>query len=246
MSSAAGVVGNAGQGNYAAANVFLDQLAHHRRALGLPGSSISFGAWAGEGLAAVHADLDRMARLGHRALTRTRAATSWRWPCGARPHLVAWALDLPRLRSSDAAGTALWRSLLPAPRGTGADALADRLARLPEPERAERVLALVRDEASRTLGLRSAESVRPDQPLRDLGMDSVTAVELRNSIGARLGTRLPATLLFDHPTADRLAEYLLATVLGRPSRKDQRARTTVPVGDEPIAIVAMACRLPGG
>ncbi|OXY92217.1 type I polyketide synthase [Streptomyces diastatochromogenes] len=247
VSSAAGVVGNAGQGNYAAANVFLDQLAHHRRALGLPGSSISFGAWAGEGLAAVHADLDRMARLGHRALTpdqgRDLVALALRRPA---PHLVAWALDLPRLRSSDAAGTALWRSLLPAPRGTGADALADRLARLPEPERAERVLALVRDEASRTLGLRSAESVRPDQPLRDLGMDSVTAVELRNSIGARLGTRLPATLLFDHPTADRLAEYLLATVLGRPSRKDQRARTTVPVGDEPIAIVAMACRLPGG
>ncbi|MFF4575097.1 SDR family NAD(P)-dependent oxidoreductase [Streptomyces sp. NPDC001410] len=248
VSSAAGVVGNAGQGNYAAANAFLDQLAHHRRALGLAGSSISFGAWAGEGLAAAHADLERMARLGHRALTpeQGRDLVALALPRTA-PHLVAWALDLPRLRQSDAAGTALWRSLLPAPRGTGSDALADRLARLPEPERAERVLALVRDEASRALGLRSAESVRPDQPLRDLGMDSVTAVELRNRIGARLGTRLPATLLFDHPTADRLAEYLLATVLGRTSGKAQvqQARATAPAGDEPIAIVAMACRLPG-
>ncbi|MFA7756640.1 SDR family NAD(P)-dependent oxidoreductase [Streptomyces sp. NRRL B-2790] len=250
VSSAAGVVGNAGQGNYAAANVFLDQLAHHRRALGLPGCSVSFGAWAGEGLAAAHADLDRMARLGHRALTpdQGRDLVELTVRHGA-PHLVAWALDLPRLRESDAVGTALWRSLLPAPHAgvhTG-EALADRLARLPEAERAERVLALVREEASRALGLRSAESVRPDQPLRDLGMDSVTAVELRNRIGARLGTRLPATLLFDHPTADRLAEYLLGHALGRTARPApaEPQRVHKAATDEPIAIVAMACRLPG-
>ncbi|MGW7404790.1 SDR family NAD(P)-dependent oxidoreductase [Streptomyces sp. NPDC054833] len=253
VSSAAGVVGNPGQGNYAAANVFLDQLAHHRRALGLPGVSVSFGAWAGEGLAAAHADLDRMARLGHRALTpdqgRDLVELSLRRNA---PHLVAWVLDLPRLREH-AGGSALWRSLLPAPRApqhTG-DALADRLARLPEPERAERVLALVRDEVSRALGLRSAESVRPDQPLRDLGMDSVTAVELRNRIGTRIGARLPATLLFDHPTADRLAAHLLSHVLvtdgDRAARRTASApvRLAAPATDEPIAVVSMACRLPG-
>lgn len=123
VSSAAGVVGNAGQGNYAAANVFLDQLAHHRRALGLPGVSLSFGAWAGEGLAAAHADLDRMARLGHRALTpdQGRELVELALRQGA-PHLVAWALDLPRLRetattaATTGGGTAaVWRSLLPAP-----------------------------------------------------------------------------------------------------------------------------------
>ncbi|WP_333771959.1 SDR family NAD(P)-dependent oxidoreductase, partial [Streptomyces sp. IBSBF 3136] len=252
VSSAAGVVGNAGQGNYAAANVLLDQLGHHRRAQGLPGVSVSFGAWAGEGLAAAHADLDRMARLGHRALTpeqgRDLVALALRRDA---PHVVAWALDLPRLRASGAASTALWRSLLPAPRTPdAADALADRLARLPEAERAARVVALVRDEASRALGLRSAESVRPDQPLRDLGMDSVTAVELRNRIGARLGVRLPATLLFDHPTADRLAAYLLKQVLGgTPGATRQAAApgtASAPAADAPIAVVAMACRLPGG
>ncbi|MFD9094446.1 SDR family NAD(P)-dependent oxidoreductase [Streptomyces collinus] len=252
VSSAAGVVGNAGQGNYAAANVLLDQLAHHRRAQGLPGISVSFGAWAGEGLAAAHADLDRMARLGHRALTpdqgRDLVALALR---RTAPHLVAWSLDLPRLRASGAASTALWRSLLPAPRTPDAgDALADRLARLPEAERAARVLALVRDEASRALGLRSAESVRPDQPLRDLGMDSVTAVELRNRVGARLGARLPATLLFDHPTADRLAGYLLDQVLGGTSATVRQvpdpATASAATADEPIAVVAMACRLPGG
>ena len=250
VSSAAGVVGNPGQGNYAAANVFLDQLAHHRRASGLPGLSLSFGAWAGEGLAAAHADLDRMARLGHRALTpeqgRDLVALALR---GDAPHLVGWVLDLPRLRTTDAAGTALWRTLLPAPRTATAagDALAGRLARLPEPERSERVLALVREEAARALGLRSAESVQAGRPLRDLGMDSVTAVELRNRLAARLGVRLPATLLFDHPTADRLAEYLLAHALGdtAPRTAPARARRSDPATDEPIAIVAMACRLPG-
>ncbi|MFE4754075.1 SDR family NAD(P)-dependent oxidoreductase [Streptomyces mirabilis] len=256
VSSAAGVVGNAGQGNYAAANVYLDQLAHHRRALGLPGVSLSFGAWAGEGLAAAHADLDRMARLGHRALTpdQGRELVELALRQGA-PHLVAWALDLPRLRetvTTTGGGTVpLWRSLLPAPRTgrSGGDGLADRLARLPEAERAERVLALVREEISRALGLRSTESVRPDQPLRELGMDSVTAVELRNRIGARIGAKLPATLLFDHPTAARLAAHLLATALAAGDRTTPATRpthATTPASDEPVALVAMACRLPGG
>ncbi|MFE5031767.1 SDR family NAD(P)-dependent oxidoreductase [Streptomyces sp. NPDC056683] len=257
VSSAAGVVGNAGQANYAAANAFLDQLAHHRRASGLPAVSVSFGAWAGEGLAAEHADLKRMARLGYRALPpeQGRDLVELALRRGA-PHLVAWALDLPRLRETTAGAgdgaAALWRSLLPAPRTgqDGADGLADRLARLPEAERADRVLALVREEASRALGLRSAESVRADQPLRDLGMDSVTAVELRNRIGARLGSRLPATLLFDHPTPARLAEHLLATVIAAsgPTARRPAAAPHPPTAahDEPVALVAMACRLPGG
>ncbi|MCC5473836.1 type I polyketide synthase [Streptomyces barringtoniae] len=258
VSSAAGVVGNAGQANYAAANAFLDQLAHHRRALGLPAVSVSFGAWAGEGLAAEHADLERMARLGHRALTpeQGRDLVELALRRGA-PHLVAWALNLPRLRETTAGAgdgaAALWRSLLPAPRTgrDGKDALADRLARLPEAERADRALDLVREEAARALGLRSAESVRPGQPLRELGMDSVTAVELRNRIGARLGCRLPATLLFDHPTPARLAEHLLATALATSGPAARRPAPAAPpirtaAHDEPVALVAMACRLPGG
>ncbi|MFE7274066.1 SDR family NAD(P)-dependent oxidoreductase [Streptomyces sp. NPDC057623] len=255
VSSAAGVVGNAGQANYAAANVLLDQLAYHRRALGLPAVSVSFGAWAGGGLAAEHADLERMARLGHRALTpgQGRELTELALRREA-PHLVAWALDLPRLKAAAPTG-ALWRSLLPAPHRAGSDSPtpADRLARLPEPERAARVLALVREEAAHALGLRSADSVRPDQPLRDLGMDSVTAVDLRNRISARIGAKLPATLLFDHPTPTRLTEYLLTGALAT-TRATSREVASVsasvsastPSSDEPVALVAMACRLPGG
>lgn len=197
-----------------------------------------------------------MARLGHRALTpeQGRELVELALRRGA-PHLVAWALDLPRLRDSAAATgdatAAVWRSLLPVPRtGRGdGEALADRLARLPEAERAERVLALVREEVARALGLRCAESVRPDQPLRELGMDSVTAVELRNRIGARIGAGLPATLLFDHPTAARLTAYLLSTALaagGRTMPAARPTRATTTASDEPVALVAMACRLPGG
>ncbi|MGV9701408.1 SDR family NAD(P)-dependent oxidoreductase [Streptomyces sp. NPDC003483] len=264
VSSAAGVVGSAGQANYAAANAFLDQLAHHRAALGLPGVSVSFGAWAGEGLAAEHADLDRMARAGHRALTpdQGRELVELALLRGA-PHLVAWSLDLPRLRKNTAAAddrsAALWRSLLPPPppsrddRHGGGEGMAERLAPLPEPERVARVLALVREEAAGALGLRSAESVGPDRPLRELGMDSVTAVELRNRIGTRIGAGLPATLLFDHPTAARLTTHLLATVLTaagphtpRSAPRPRSAPGTTPATDEPLALVGMACRLPGG
>ncbi|MCX5167069.1 SDR family NAD(P)-dependent oxidoreductase [Streptomyces antibioticus] len=253
VSSAAGVVGNPGQGNYAAANVFLDQLAHHRRAHGLPAVSVSYGAWAGEGLAAEHADLARMARLGHRALTpiQGRDLTALALRRGTA-HQIAWIVDLPRVREA-VGDTALWRSLLPAPRAASAGpagGLAERLAALPEADRADRVLALVREEAARVLGLRAAEAVATDRPLRDLGMDSVTAVELRNRIGARLGTRLPATLLFDHPTPARLTRHLLDGMLAgaprtTPGAPSSRPATAVPT-DEPIAVVAMACRLPGG
>ncbi|MGO4421681.1 type I polyketide synthase, partial [Streptomyces sp. MCAF7] len=141
--------------------------------------------------------------------------------------------------------------LLPAPQAArGGAALADRLARLPEAERAERVRSLIREEAARVLGLRSPDAIRPDQPLRELGMDSLMAVELRNRIGARLGSRLAATVLFDHPTTARLADHLLNTVFASADRTAQRPAPGAPAArggsDEPIAVVSMACRLPGG
>ncbi|ADI12313.1 modular polyketide synthase [Streptomyces bingchenggensis BCW-1] len=255
VSSAAGVVGNAGQSNYAAANVFLDQLAYHRRALAMPGLSVSFGAWSGAGLAAEHADLERMAQAGYRALTPDQACELVELSLShSGPHLVAWALDRSRLRDTfarDGGPAALWRTLLPAPQATrGGAALADRLTRLPEAERAERVRSLIREEAARVLGLRSPDAIRPDQPLRELGMDSLMAVELRNRIGARLGSRLAATVLFDHPTTARLADHLLNTVLASADRAAKRPASGAPSphggSDEPIAVVSMACRLPGG
>ncbi len=265
VSSAAGVAGSAGQGNYAAANAFLDQLAHHRAALGLAAASVSYGVWSGDGLAAQHADLIRMAARGLKPLTPDQGCALTGIALRRRTaHLVAWNLDPARLRDTfqrDGDAPALWRALVPAARvARSTGELAGRLARLPEAERAARVSALVREEISRALGLRSPDAIRPDQPLRDLGMDSVTAVELRNRISARIGARLSATLLFDHPTADRLAEHLLRTALtvdgpascGSAAGPSTRgAAAAVPARgpaeqDEPIAVISMACRLPGG
>jgi acyl transferase domain-containing protein/acyl carrier protein len=237
VSSAAAVAGSPGQANYAAANALLDQLAHRRRARGRPAVAIGFGAWSGGGLATGHADLAGMARRGYGVLTpeqgRELAALAVR---RGPAHLLAWPLDLARLRESDR--PPLWRALLPV-RDTGR--LAERLRRLPEPARRERILAIVREEAARVLGLPGAAGMKADEPLRDLGLDSLTAVDLRNRIAARIGRRLPATLLFDHPTPAGLAAHLAAGTRPVPDPQPQRADA-----DEPIAVVGMACRLPGG
>src|SRR5690606_36342807 len=144
-----------------------------------------------------------------------------------------------------AATTAVWRALLPAPRtapGTGT-AFAQRLARLPEAERGARVLALVREEAARALGLPGPDPVRPDEPLRDLGMDSVTAVDLRNRIGARVGARLPATLLFDHPTP-ALVRQEAARALGLPGPDPVRPDAPLrDLGMDSVTAVALRTRI---
>jgi FkbH-like protein len=247
LSSAAGVLGTAGQSNYAAATVFLDQLAHRRRALGLPATSVAFGPWAGGGLA--EHSLDRAAGLGFTPLAPDHGLDLLELAVRRRaPHLVALAVDLERVERS-----ALWRTLLPeAPAGPVGDTLVERLAPLNEAERAERVLAMVNEEAARALGLGSGEELRPNQPLGEVGLDSVTALELRNRLSARFGTRLTATLLFDHPAPADLAGHLLRTVVKAPdqpaakSSPETAARAAPRPVDEPVAIVSMACRVPGG
>ncbi|SES04630.1 HAD-superfamily phosphatase, subfamily IIIC/FkbH-like domain-containing protein [Streptomyces sp. yr375] len=268
FSSLAGVIGNAGQANYAAANAALDALAQRRRAAGLPALSLAWGLWAPTGGMTGHlgeAELRRLARAGTGALTAEEGLA-----------LLDSALDtglaavIPvKLDTSRFTGPAvppLLRGLAPAPAPVRRTAhtdqptegtLVDRLDRLPEPERAEQIMALVREEVSGVLELGTADPVRPDLPLRELGLDSLLAVELRNRLSARLGRKLPATLLFDHPTPARLAQYLLGTLPATASHA-VRPRTTThappAVGtaasatttDEPVAVVSMACRLPGG
>ncbi|WP_435135601.1 type I polyketide synthase [Actinacidiphila sp. bgisy144] len=271
FSSAAGVFGNAGQANYASANVFLDALAQARRAEGLPGLSLAWGLWAGAesamtaGLGA--ADQKRIARLGAEALSEGEGlalldrALAAGGSAERESLLVPVRLSRAALRAQAQAGTlpALLRALVPAtvrrqaatrsaPGTNGAGGgLAQHLAGRSPAERTAHVQDLVRREVAAVLGHSTPDAVRATQSFKELGFDSLTAVELRNRLTAATGLRLPATLIFDHPTSAALAARLLADLVGADAEPAARAaRTVVMAHDEPIAIVGMGCRFPGG
>ena len=250
-SSAAGVAGNRGQSNYAAANVFLDQLCCERKSRGLPGTSLSWGAWSEVGLATTHLDLARAARSGMAALTPSQGIALLELALRRRaPHLVPWALRPAQLQKTFAAGVPpLFQALVQPPRANREArlGLSDSLSRLPAEARAERVVALLCEDAAQVLGLRSASDISPSQPLRQLGLDSLMAVELRNRISARFDFKPPATLLFDYPTLEGLARHLLEHVIELDVEPASSVAVLQPLAaDEPIAILSMACRFPGG
>ncbi|MFG3244897.1 type I polyketide synthase, partial [Streptomyces sp. NPDC048157] len=231
FSSAAGVFGNAGQANYAAANVFLDALAQARRAEGLPGLSLAWGLWAGasamtSGLG--ETDRQRMARLGAEALSEAEGLELLdRAVAGDQDGLlVPVRLNLPALHSRSEGVPAVLRALVPvrARRQTAAGAaagagggLAERLAPMSDSRRAAHLLDLVRREVAGTLGHRSAATIEPERAFNDLGFDSLTAVELRNRLHATTGLKLPATVVFDHPTPADLARHLRTQIPNLPA-----------------------------
>ncbi|RNG38291.1 type I polyketide synthase, partial [Streptomyces botrytidirepellens] len=225
FSSAAGVFGNPGQGNYAAANTFLDALAQHRRSQGLPAVSLAWGLWDDEdGMASTlaTADRQRMNRGSMNALGNAEGLALFD-VSGLAGHgvLIPAALDIAALRAQSTAGVApLLRGLIRTPvrraaaaGGRGADdatSLADRLAGMSAAERDRFLLNLVCAQVATVLGYGSAAAIEPAAAFKDLGFDSLTAVELRNRLGAATGLRLPATLIFDYPTPDALADHLRA------------------------------------
>ncbi|WP_461011644.1 SDR family NAD(P)-dependent oxidoreductase, partial [Streptomyces capparidis] len=265
FSSVNGVLGGPGQANYAAANTFCDALAHHRRAQGLPATSLAWGLWApasGMTAAMTEADRARMARSGVLPMPAEQGLALFDTAVRrADALLVPARLDLAGLRAHPTGRPVpdMLRHLVPATPhraapGTGdrdGGTFTDRLARLPETGRLHLVQDLVRERTAAVLGHSSAAAIGDDQPFRELGYDSLTAVELRNQLGAAVGLRLPPTLIFDHPTPAAVAAYLRAELLGTPdtTTPDTDARPgprPLPPDDEPIAIVGMACRYPGG
>ncbi|WP_042162997.1 acyl carrier protein, partial [Streptomyces sp. NBRC 110035] len=124
--------------------------------------------------------------------------------------------------------------------------LAERLTALGETERREMMLDLVRGHIALVLGHSGAQTVNPNRAFQDLGFDSLTAVELRNRLGKATGLRLPATVVFDYPTAELLADHLLDTVLGTVRDVAVPVGSLPSVADDPVVIVGMACRYPGG
>ena len=224
FSSASGFTGNPGQANYAAANTYLDALAAHRRAAGLAGTSLLWGAWEqSAGMTAGLSDTDqrRMARSGLLALTAEHGLALFDASLGADTHAVApIALDGAAMRKQAEAGTLppVFRGLVHAPvlrraaraASGAAGGLAERLAALSDAECDRLLLDLVRRHTATVLGHGSPDSLGARRTFRELGFDSLTAVELRNSLGAVTGLRLPATLVFDHPTPEAVAALLRA------------------------------------
>ncbi|WP_433498683.1 SDR family NAD(P)-dependent oxidoreductase [Sphaerimonospora sp. CA-214678] len=252
FSSAAGVLGGPGQGAYAAGNAFVDALVSWRRGRGLPGVSLGWGLWAERsgitgGLG--QADLARWERAGFGALDTEAALDLFdRALASHEPALLPLRLDLAAARAhAEPPSPLLSGPARPARRDhrDHREGLRRRLAGMAAAERERVLLDLVRTHAAAALGHSSPAEVDPDRAFRDLGFDSLTAVELRNRLNAATGLRLPATLVFDHPAPAVLAAHLLAELSGSlPARAVARVRTAV--ADDPVVIVGMACRFPGG
>jgi NADPH:quinone reductase-like Zn-dependent oxidoreductase/acyl carrier protein len=241
FSSAAGTLGSAGQGGYAAANACLDALAARRHAEGLPGQSLAWGLWidASSRAAGLASGLDRtqqarVERSGLRAVNPSQGISLFEAALGrSEAQLIPVPIELGVLRKSFGESVPpLWRALIKAPRRAAAAARpsgwAQELSLLPEARRVETVLEVVRAEIARVLSLAAAEAVDANRPLEELGLDSLMAVELRNALGKRVGTTLPATLAFDYPTPAAIAKHVIEKLGFRVDvRSDSPTRTTL-------------------
>ncbi|MDF5759335.1 type I polyketide synthase [Spongiactinospora sp. TRM90649] len=254
-SSASAAFGMPGQGNYAAANAVLDALAQQRAALGLPGVALGWGLWAQA--SAISGTLDandiaRATRFGAAITAEQGAALFDAALATGQPHVLPINLDLGRLRDQPEIPVLL-RGLVRAPirrasaaGGPGGGSLSGRLAGLPADERDRVLLGLIRAEVAAVLGHASADAVDPGKAFKELGFDSLTAVELRNRMNAATGLRLPATLVFDYPSPAALAAHLLAELVGAEPAATTPATVTADLSADPIAIIGMSCRFPGG
>ncbi|WP_228817987.1 type I polyketide synthase [Nocardia transvalensis] len=254
FSSAAGVLGPAGQAGYAAANAFLDALARYRRQHGAPAVSLAWGLWdERSGLTAdlTDADLRRLSELGIGAMP-TESALSLFDAAWNGEHddaaLVPVRVDARALIASGGPIPPLLRDLVRVPVRRAAarpDDDARPLADIPADRRASVLLELVRTRAAAVLGHGSADGVPSSRAFRDLGFDSLAAVELRNRLNVATGLRLPATIVFDHPNPIALAEHIEQALYGRADAPPE-ALPAGQIDDDPVVIVAMSCRFPGG
>ncbi|CAM5658908.1 hypothetical protein SLAVM298S_00018 [Streptomyces lavendulae subsp. lavendulae] len=265
FSSLAASFGAAGQANYAAANASLEALAEQRRADGLPATVIAWGAWAEGGMATDELVAERLRSAGlaalapelalsalHTALTLDETASvvadiDWE---RLAPGLTA-VRPCPLIADLPEAVHALTAAGAPDAAGAGAgtaDNFATQLALAAPAERDTLALEFVRTQIAVVLGYSGPAAVDPAIAFRDLGFDSLTAVEIRNLLTSRTGLRLPATLIFDYPNSLSLAAFLQGELLGDAPAGQGAAAGPVAtvVDDDPIAIVAMSCRFPGG
>ncbi|WP_421108915.1 type I polyketide synthase [Streptomyces sp. NEAU-S77] len=263
FSSIAGVVGNAGQAAYGAANAYVDALAQHRRGLGLAATSVAWGPWGGDGMAADGVVAEHFRRLGVRVLDPDRAIAilqqvlgdgrtcqtvvdvDWERFAAAMTFTRPSALigDLPEVAAARTPAADL---------GAGDDGeLARRLRGRSAAEQDRMLLTLVQSQVATVLGHSSSATIDPGRAFKDLGFDSLTAVDLRNRLTNATALPLPATLVFDHPTPSALAVFLREQVVGETPGPDITPSPQAPAHaaddtEDPIAIVGMGCRFPGG
>jgi acyl transferase domain-containing protein/acyl-coenzyme A synthetase/AMP-(fatty) acid ligase/acyl carrier protein len=258
FSSAAGLLGGPGQGNYAAANAFLDALAFLRRRQGLPATSLAWGLWDRQsnlGGRATEAEREQLVRqtralLGFAPLPSERGLELFDAAAAfAGPLLAPVSFDRAALRAQARSGSlpAPMRGMVRVPerRQHGGDQLGERLAALPQSEREPVAIEFVRTHVAAVLGHESAAAVDPDRAFKDLGFDSLATVELRNRLVAATGVQLAATRAFDYPSTAALARFLLAEVGAGPGA-GRTAVVRARDSEEPIAIVGIGCRYPGG
>jgi acyl transferase domain-containing protein/NADPH:quinone reductase-like Zn-dependent oxidoreductase/acyl carrier protein len=258
FSSAVCLMGSVGQGNYVAANAFLDALAQHRRALGLPGLSLNWGAWSEVGAAAERDFGPQLTGQGMQVIPPEQGLAVLAWALaqpapqfGVLP--IAWPVFMRQFDEAHPVPPVLAelvpQASLTASPGAGRAAEVEILAALqgaPAAERRALLCDFVRDRAASVLGFASAQALSLHTSLFDLGLDSLMAVELRNRLQTSLGNAvtLAATLIFDHPTVEALTGYLATRLLEKPQDEGHRLRTRD--ASAPIAIIGMGCRFPGG
>ncbi|WP_391858714.1 type I polyketide synthase, partial [Streptomyces rugosispiralis] len=241
FSSAAGTVGNAGQGSYAAANAVLDGLAWRRRAEGLVATSVAWGAWADSGMGVGHARA-MAPRLALAALQRALDDDE--------TALMIADIDWEHFGSRFTAvrPSPLLGELLGGPTHStpAAGEFVDRLRALPPAERERTVLELVRGQVAVVLGHATPAAIDTAATFQSAGFDSLTAIELRNRLMVATGVQTPASVVFDYPTPELLAGHLRERLLGAGSAAFSTTVATAPVDDDLIAIIGMSCRFPGG
>jgi acyl transferase domain-containing protein/acyl carrier protein len=227
-SAGASLLGSAGQSNYAAANAFLDGLAHYRRACGLPAAAINWGAWAEVGMAARLGEqiLQRWAEQGiapirpadglramQQILLRQSvqaAVLPINWQRLKRQPQEASRPLLRKLIGRETAGSQTAQRDVPL---AGQVSFLEQLRQAAPEEQLKLVSQRVTEEVNKVLGLTPQQRTNPRQGFTDLGLDSLMAVELSNRLQKVLERRLPATLTFEHPTIEALTNYLAVEVL---------------------------------
>ncbi|WP_408055691.1 SDR family NAD(P)-dependent oxidoreductase, partial [Streptomyces apricus] len=259
FSSSASVVNGPGQGNYAAANLFLNALAEFRCAQGLPTRTVAWGLWGeGQGMRRQLSTVDvaRVNRWGMLELTVAEGLALFDAALTVTvPVPLAIHLDTAAIRARTDGIPHLFRGLVRAPlrraarsegAAAGTSALAARLAGLSDADRERTVLDLVRTHVAAVLGHATADTIEAERAFQELGFDSLTAVELRNRLQTATGLRVPATVVFDHPSSRALTDFLLAEASGT-HLLSVVAPTVGPTDtDDPVAVIGIACRYPGG